>query len=141
VPTISLLGPQQSSPLPCDVPNRVISWGWLLLLLPKLKKSWNFVYTLEWQTGFPFDALTANQQLVGAAGSLRFPDYLSFSPGLEWRFHFRGSYFGLRGVLENATGSSNPAVVNNVVDSPQFHTYSEFPGRALTACIRLITSR
>jgi hypothetical protein len=37
--------------------------------------------------------------------------------------------------------SSNPAVVNNVVDSPQFHTFSEFPGRALTARIRLITSR
>jgi hypothetical protein len=141
VPTISLLGPQQSGPLPWDVPNRVISWGWLPLLLPKLKKSWDFVYTLDWQTGFPFDAVNANQQVVGAAGSLRFPDYFSFSPGLEWRFHFHGSYFGLRGVLENATGSSNPAVVNNVVDSPQFRTFSEFPGRALTARIRLITSR
>jgi hypothetical protein len=141
VPTISLLGPQQSGPLPWDVPNRVISWGWLPLLLPKLKKSWDFVYTLDWQTGFPFDAVNANQQVVGAAGSLRFPDYLSFSPGLEWRFHFHGSYFGLRGVLENATASSNPAVVNNVVDSPQFRTFSEFPGRALTARIRLITSR
>jgi hypothetical protein len=141
VPTISLLGPQQSGPLPWDVPNRVISWGWLPLLLPKLKDSWDFVYTLDWQTGFPFDAVNANKQVVGAAGSLRFPDYLSFSPGLEWRFHFHGSYFGLRGVLENATGSSNPAVVNNVVDSPQFRTFSEFPGRALTARIRLITSR
>jgi hypothetical protein len=141
VPTISLLGPQQSGPLPWDVPNRVISWGWVPLLLPKLRNSWDFVYTLDWQTGFPFNAVNANQQVVGAAGSLRFPDYLSFSPGLEWRFHFRGSYFGLRGVLENATGSSNPAVVNNVVDSPQFRTFSEFPGRALTARIRLITSR
>ncbi len=141
VPTISLLGPQQSGPLPWDVPNRVISWGWLPLLLPKLKKSWDFVYTLDWHTGFPFDAVNANQQVVGPAGSLRFPDYLSFSPGLEWRFHFRGSYFGLRGVLENATASSNPAVVNNVVDSPEFRTFSEFPGRALTARIRLITSR
>jgi hypothetical protein len=110
------------------------------LLLPKLKDSWDFVYTLDWQTGFPFDAVNANKQVVGAAGSLRFPDYLSFSPGLEWRFHFHGSYFGLRGVLENATGSSNPAVVNNVVDSPQFRMFSEFPGRALTARIRLITS-
>ena len=141
VPTISLLGPQQSGPLPWDVPNRVISWGWLPLLLPKLKNSWDFVYTLDWRTGFPFDAVNANQQVVGAAGSLRFPDYLSFSPGLEWRFHFHGSYFGLRGVLENSTASSNPAVVNNVVDSPQFRTFSEFPGRALTARIRLITSR
>jgi hypothetical protein len=141
VPTVSLLGPQQSGPLAWDVPNRVISWGWLPLLLPKLKRSWDFVYTLDWHTGFPFDAVNANQQVAGAAGSLRFPDYLSFSPGLEWRFHFRGSYFGLRGVLENATNSSNPEVVNNVVDSPDFRTFSEFPGRALTARIRLISSK
>jgi hypothetical protein len=141
VPTVSLLGPQQSGPLAWDVPNRVISWGWLPLLLPKLKRSWDFVYTLDWHTGFPFDAVNANQQVVGAAGSLRFPDFLSFSPGLEWRFHFRGSYFGLRGVLENATNSRNPAIVNNVVDSPDFRTFSEFPGRALTARIRLISSK
>jgi hypothetical protein len=70
-----------------------ISWGWLPLLLPKLKKSWDFVYTLDWHSGFPFDSVNANQQVVGLAGSQRFPDYLSFSPGLEWRFHFRGSYF------------------------------------------------
>ncbi len=140
-PLYPLLGPQQSGPLAWDVPDRVISWGWLPLLLPKLKKSWDFVYTLDWHTGFPFDAVNANQQVVGPAGSLRFPDYLSFSPGLEWRFHFRGSYFGLRGVLENATNSSNPAIVNNVVDSPDFRTFSEFPGRALTARIRLISSK
>jgi hypothetical protein len=141
VPAVSLLGPQQSGPLGWDVPNRVISWGWLPLALPKLKKSWDFVYTLDWHTGFPFDAVNANLQVVGPAGGLRFPDYLAFSPGLEWRFHFRGSYFGLRGVLENATNSSNPAVVNNVVDSPQFRAFSEFPGRALTARIRLISSK
>jgi hypothetical protein len=141
VPTVSLLGPQQSGPLGWDVPNRVISWGWLPLLLPRFRKNWDFVYTFDWHTGFPFNAVNANLQVVGPAGSQRFPDYLAFSPGLEWRFHFRGSYFGLRGVLENATNSRNPAVVNNVVDSPQFGTFSEFPGRALTARIRLISSK
>jgi hypothetical protein len=141
VPTISLLGPQQSGPLGWDVLNRVISWGWLPVPLSRLKKRWDFVYTVDWHTGFPFNAVNANQEVVGAAGSLRFPDYLSLSPGLEWRFHFRGSYFGLRGILENATASRDPAVVNNVVDSPQFRTFSEFPGRALTARIRLISSK
>jgi hypothetical protein len=140
-PAISLLGPQQSGPLPWDTPNRVISWGWLPLLLPRLKKNWDFVYTLDWHSGFPFDAVNANQQLVGAAGSQKFPDYVSFSPGLEWRFHFRGSYFGLRGVMENATNTGNPAIVNNNVDSPQFRMFSEFEGRALTARIRLIGSK
>jgi len=141
VPTISLLGPQQSGPLAWDAPNRLISWGWLPFLLPKFKKSWDFVYTLDWQTGFPFTAVNANRQVVGSPGSYRFPDYVAFSPGLEWRFHLRGAYFGLRGVLENATDSKNPGVVNNVVDSPAFGTFTETQGRALTARIRLIGAK
>ena len=140
-PTVSVLGPQQSGPLPWDMPSRLISWGWLPLPVPKLKKSWDFVYTLNWQTGFPFTSINASYEIVGAAGSMRFPDYVSFSPGLEWKFHFRGAYFGLRGVLENATNSGNPAIVNNVVDSPSYGTFSEFLGRAFTARIRLIGSK
>ena len=141
LPTVSQLGPQQSGPLAWDAPNRVISRGWLPLPLPKFKKNWDFVYTLDWHTGFPFTSVNANQQVIGAAGSQRFPDYLSFSPGLELRFHFRGAYYGLRGVLENATGSKNPLIVNNVVDSPEYRTFSEFQGRALTARIRLIGAK
>jgi hypothetical protein len=140
-PTVSVLGPQQSGPLPWDTPNRLISWGWLPLFVPKLKKSWDFVYTLNWQSGFPFTSINASYEVVGAAGSMRFPDYISFSPGLEWKFHFRGAYFGLRGVLENATNSGNPAIMNNVVDSRAYGTFSEFLGRAFTARIRLIGSK
>ena len=141
IPTISLLGPQQSGPLAWDTPNRVISWGWLPLWLSKLKKNWDFVYTLDWHSGFPFTSINANQQVIGLAGSQRFPDYANFSPGLEWRFHLRGAYFGLRGVLENVTDSENPLVVNNVVDSPEYGTFSEFQGRAFTARIRLIGAK
>lgn len=141
IPTISMLGPQQSGPLAWDVPNRVISWGWLPFLLPKFKKSWDFVYTFEQRSGFPFTAIDANYQVVGRAGAQRFPSYVSFSPGLEWRFHFHGSYFGLRGVMENATDSRNPSVVNNVIDSPAFGTFSEYQGRTFTARIRLINTK
>ena len=141
VPTVSVLGPQQSGPLPWDTPNRLISWGWLPFLVPKFKKSWDFVYTMNWQSGFPFTSINANHEVVGAAGSRRFPDYISFSPGLEWRFHFRGAYFGLRGVIENATNSRDPAIVNNVVDSPVYGTFSDFLGRAFTARIRLISAK
>jgi hypothetical protein len=141
LPTPSPLGPQQGGPLAWDTPNRVISWGWLPLWLPRFKKSWDFVYTLDWHSGFPFTSVDASQQVAGAAGSQRFPDHVDFSPGLEWRFHFRGAYFGLRGVLENATGSRNPAVVNNVLDSSRYRTFSEFQGRAVTARIRLIGAR
>jgi hypothetical protein len=141
MPAISLLGPQQSAPLPWDTPNRMLSWGWVPFLVPGFRKSWDFVYTLDWHTGFPFTSVNANYQVAGAAGGRRFPNYVSFSPGLEWRFHFRGSYFGLRGIIENVSDSKNPSTVNNVVDSPQYGTFSEFEGRALTARIRLIGSK
>ena len=141
IPTLSLLGSQQSGPLAWDTPNRTISWGWLPVPLPTLKKSWDFVYLLDWRSGFPYNSVNANWQLVGAAGSQRFPDFVNFSPGLEWRFHLRGAYFGLRGVMENATDRQNAAIVNDVVDSPQYGTFSQSEGRAFTARIRLIGTK
>ena len=134
----SVLGPQASGPLQWDAPNRVLSWGWLPV--PKLK-NWDFVYTADWRTGFPYTSVNANQQVVGEPNSRRFPDYFSLSPGLEWRFHFRGYYFGLRGVIENIADSQNPAIVNSDVDSPQYGTFSVPEGRSLTARIRLIGSK
>jgi len=141
LPTISMLGPQQSGPLPWDSPNRVLSWGWLPFDVPWFKKNWDFVYTLDWHTGFPYTSVDVNDLVAGAAGSRRFPNNTNFSPGLEWRFHFRGSYFGLRGVIENITDSGNYFVVNNNVDSPQYGIFTEPFGRALTARLRLINSK
>jgi hypothetical protein len=141
LPTPSPLGPQQNGPLAWDVPNRVISWGWLPVPFARLRKHWDFVYLLDEHTGFPYTAVNAAQQVIGAAGGQRFPTFVNFSPGLEWKFHFRGQYWGLRGVMENATDSGNPAEVNNVVDSPEFGTFSELQGRAFTARIRLIGAK
>ena len=141
VPTISMLGPQQAGPLRWDVPNRVLSWGWLPFDVPWFRKNWDFVYALDWHTGFPWTSVDVNDLVVGAAGSRRFPNNTNFSPGLEWRFHFRGSYFGLRGVIENITDSGNYAVVNNNVASPQYGVFTEPLGRSLTARIRLINSK
>lgn len=144
VPWISILGPQQKGPLSWDAPNRVLSWGWLPVRMPmvaKMRKSWDFVYTFEWHTGFPFISIDSNAEIAGTPGEHRFPDYLSFSPGLEWRFHFRGKYFGLRGMFENATGSLDPYGVYNNVDSPQYLTFTQPMGRAFTTRIRLIESK
>ena len=141
LPTPSPLGPQQSGPLAWDTPNRVISWGWLPIPFWKLKNRWDFVYLIDRHTGFPFTAVNAADQVVGAAGAYRFPAFVNFSPGIEWKFHFRGQYWGLRGVMENATDAGNPLVVNNVKDSPEFGTFSEPEGRAFTARIRLIGTK
>lgn len=140
-PTVSLLGPQRSGPLPWDTPNRVVSWGWMPFDVPWFRKRWDFVYSLQWQTGFPITSVNANNEVVGPVGSHRFPDFLSFNPGLEWRFHLGGFYFGLRGIMVNATDSQNPAVVNANVDSPEYLQFTEPYGRALTARLRLIKWR
>ncbi len=144
LPTPSPLGPQQPGPQPWDAPNRIISWGWLpfdVPWAPWFRKNWDFVYTLILQTGFPYTAVDAGDQVVGAAGAYRFPAYINVSPGLEWRFHFRGQYYGLRGVIENASNRENPLIVNSNIASPQFGTFSEPEGRALTARIRLIGTK
>lgn len=141
LPTPSPLGPQQPGPLPWDAPNRWISWGWLPFDVPKIRwfqKNWDFVYDLKWQSGLPFTAVNAAGEVVGAAGAYHFPNYVNFAPGLEWRFHFHGQYWGLRGAMENATDSFDPIVVNNNFASPQFGAFSDQLGRALTARIRLI---
>jgi hypothetical protein len=119
----------------------LISWGWLPIPFAWLKHRWDFVYFIDRHTGFPFTAVDAADQVTGAAGGYRFPAYVNFSPGLEWKFHFRGQYWGLRGVMENATGAGDPAVVNSDISSPEFGTFSEFQGRALTARIRLIGTK
>ena len=124
IPTISLLGPQQSGPLAWDTPNRIISWGWLPVRLAIVRKSWDFVYMLDWHTGFPYTSVNANYFVVGAAVVARFPDYSNFSPGLEWRF----TSAALTSVFA-ASWRTSPAgeytVVYNNIDSPQYGTSTQ----------------
>lgn len=125
---------QQGGPLPWDIPNRFISWGWF----PTPFKRFDLVYSLDYRTGFPWTAVNQSQQIVGAAYSHRFPVYFAFNPGLEWRFFFRGYALALRGVAENITDRKNPFFVNNNVDATNFGTYGGFGGRAFTARIRFL---
>ncbi|HEY2861262.1 MAG TPA: hypothetical protein VGJ21_22830 [Terracidiphilus sp.] len=136
-PAVSYLGPQQGGPVAWDVPDHVIAWGWMPLV-PGVTRNWDLVAAVDWHTGFPYTAIDANEQVVGAPNSYRFPNYLSVNPGIEWRFHFRGSYFGLRAVMENATHALDAPSVNNNVDSASFGHFQNPPGIAFTARLRLI---
>ncbi|PYY22618.1 MAG: hypothetical protein DMG62_12185 [Acidobacteria bacterium] len=125
---------QMGGPLPWDVPDRVISWGWF----PTPFKRLDLVYSLDYHIGFPWTAVNQNHQIVGLPYSNRVPAHFSLSPGLEWRFAFHGYALALRGVAENVTDRKNPAFVNNNVDSPNYATYGGFGGRAFTARIRFL---
>lgn len=132
--TNPIFSTQMAGPLPWDVPNRFISWGWF----PTPLKRIDLVYSLDYRTGFPWTVVNQNQQIVGLPYSQRFPAFFSLSPGLEWRFTFRGYALALRGVAENVTDRENPAFVNNNVDSPHYATYGGFRGRAFTGRIRFL---
>ena len=129
-----IFSPQTGGPLPWDVPNRFISWGWF----PTPFKRIDLVYSLDYRTGFPWTAVNENQQIVGAPYSHRFPSVFLFNPGLEFRFTFRGYALALRGVAEDVTDRKNPIFVNNNVDSPNYGAYGGFYGRAFTARIRFL---
>jgi hypothetical protein len=135
-PSVSSLifGPQQPGPLAWDAPNRLLSRGWTAL------PWWNllFSYFLEYRSGFPFSAINDEQQLVGAANSLRYPAYVSLNIGLEKQFHFHNHEWAIRISSINVTGHANPIAVVNNIEAPDFRTFSGGEGRGLTARLRLV---
>ncbi len=95
---------------------------------------------MEYHTGFPFSILNEEQQLVGAANSIRFPNYFSLNLGLEKRFPFRGHEWAVRVSCVNITGHNNPdAVINNIDAGPSFLAYGGGQHRAVTLRLRLVT--
>ncbi|HEV2113682.1 MAG TPA: carboxypeptidase regulatory-like domain-containing protein [Terriglobales bacterium] len=128
-----LFAQQAGGPLPWDSPNRVLSWGWV-----PATRWFDFAYSLDWRTGFPFNVMNQTQQLVGAPDRLRFPDFFTLNAHLEHRFVFKGHQWAVRLGFNNVTGRKNPALVNSDIDSPQFLTFGATQKRALTARIRLV---
>ncbi len=124
---------QAGGALPWDAPNRLISWG----LLP-LKRGFELAYSLDWRTGFPFNAVDQDDRLAGSPNSFRFPTFFTLNTLLERRVHLLGMLWAVQAGFDNITNHRNPGAVNNNVDSPQFLTFSNFQGRALTGRIRLL---
>jgi len=123
--------PQASGPLLWDAPDRFISWGKAPLPL------WGLFLSarVEYRSGYPFNDLNEEQQLVGAPGQFRFPNYFELDVGLEKRFHFHGEVWAFRVSSINATNHDNPNAVNTVV-SP--FAFAGGQGRAITGRLRLV---
>jgi Carboxypeptidase regulatory-like domain len=125
--------PQQPGPYSWDTPNRFLSYG----LLP-LVKGFDLAYSTEVRTGFPFNVVNDQQQVVEAPGSRRFPTWFTLNTHIEKRFHALGYYWAIRGGFNNVTGRKNWIDVNNDINSPDFLTYSVYNGRAFTGRIRFL---
>src|SRR5205823_2243835 len=51
-----LFGPQGGGPLPWNVPDRLIAWGWLPMpALGRVFQHSDFAYSLEWHSGFAYN--------------------------------------------------------------------------------------
>ncbi len=140
-----ILAAQQPGPYLWDTPNRFLSWGYLPFFPLPVIHQLEVAYSMEARTGFPFNEVTDQQQLIGTPGAHRFPEYLSLNLQLEKRFHLFGYYLALRGGFDNITGRCNPYVVNSVIvnssDPTLNHpepTFAACQGRAFTSRIRLL---
>ena len=128
-----VFGVQAGGPLPWDAPNHFISWGWMPLV-----KKFDFVYSLDWRSGFPFSVVDQQQRFIGDLNSHRFPDYFTLNTHLERRFTLFSYILALRAGFNNVTNRQNPTVVNNNVDSPLFLTFGGTEHRVFTGRIRFI---
>ncbi len=132
----AFFSPQAGGPLPWDVPNRLLLWGWAPTHIWQILGSWY----LDTRTGYPFNVVNAREQLVGPPGHLRYPNYLSLNVAFEKRFRFHQHEWALRLAVLNITNHNNPDAVINNIASPGFLSFSGSEGRVFTGRLRLVGS-
>jgi hypothetical protein len=132
-----LFSPQLSGPLPWDSPNRIQSWGAVPFALPVIH-ALELDYSFDWRTGYPYNVVNLEQELVGLPGQIRFPDFASLNLHVEKRFRAFGCDWALRAGFNNISNRENPLVVDNDIDSPTFGQFSNFNRRAFTGRIRFL---
>jgi len=130
-----ILARQEGGPFDWDVPNRLISWGYLPA--PYLKK-YTVAYFVEGHSGFPYSIVDKDQRLRGSPNGNRLPGYFSLNLHLERRFKMWRHQWALRAGFNNITAHDNPTVVNNNIDSPHFGGLSGSQGRVFTGRIRFL---
>jgi hypothetical protein len=134
---VPFFSPQLAGPLPWDSPNRIQSWGAAPFRLPWIH-ALEFDYSFDWRTGYPYNVINLEQELVGLPGQVRFPDYASLNLHVEKRFHLFGFEWALRAGFNNITNRQDPLIVGNNIDSPTFGAFGDFQHRAFTGRIRFL---
>jgi len=140
-----IFGPQDSGPSSWDTPNRFHMWGWAPLptrILPNclqfLTRNTTAAYLVEYRTGFPFQVVDEEGNLVGRPNSMRYPDYFNVNLHLERQFRALHYLWAWRFGFNNLTNNGNPNVVNNVIGTPEFLTYGRGQVRAFSVRLRLL---
>ena len=126
-----VIRPDEFGRQPFDAPNRLLFWG-------DFAVPFNMVVTpvVDYHSGFPFSIVDQDQNFVGPrnAGG-RFPRLLTFDLLVmkALKIRFRGKeYKGRAGfTIFNITNHWNPRDVQNNLDSEQFGTFFNSPGRSV----------
>ncbi len=127
---------------PSDIPNRVLTWGYITL-----PKKFVFSPVADIHTGFPYSNVNVLQNYVGVPDSLRFPIYFSLDVKLSREFTVRMPFKdnGKRkkiniGVFsQDVTNRLNPHDVYNNVTAPPplFGQFAGFQRRLTGLAINL----
>jgi hypothetical protein len=132
-----LYAAQAPGPLLWDAPSRVVSRGTAPLPLWGLFLS----YFAEYHTGFPFNTVNTDQQLIGAPDRFRFPVYFNLNLAVEKHFHLFRREWSVRVAAINVSGRDNPTAVVNDVDAPNYLTFTGTQHVSFTARLRLVTKK
>ncbi|MBS1859426.1 MAG: TonB-dependent receptor [Acidobacteria bacterium] len=126
---VPILRNNQFGNLPADLPNRFLAWG--LVQLP-----WGFRVAplIEMRSGFPYSALDASQNWVGAPNSRRFPDFISVDSRFSKDFKVNPKYTVRLSVSSyNLTNHFNPEAVHPNEADPAYGFFFGQRGRFFTA--------
>ena len=118
-------------PMPWDSPHRFLSWAYF-----PLTKKWALAYMFEWRSGFPFSVEDEAGRIIGTVNSRRFANFFELNLQVERKLAVMGHRWGFRFGFVNLTGSQNPTVVNNNIDSPNFLQFAGGTSRALVTRLR-----
>lgn len=114
-----------------DIPHRLVSWG----SFPIGKKTAVTLFA-EWRDGFPFSIHDDNGKQVGPINSWRLPRHFNLNIHVQRTLTFRGHQWSLRPGMDNVTNRPNYNLVNNNINSPQFHNLFGRSPRKLVVRLR-----
>jgi outer membrane receptor protein involved in Fe transport len=110
-----IVGPNDYAPSPGDTPHRLIA---RLRWAPG--SVWRFGSSLEWRSGFPYDALDEFHDPVTPRLSNRMPPVSRLDLGIDRRIRVRKSRAWIALRVSNVFNTRDPSEVQRRVDSPDF---------------------
>jgi hypothetical protein len=115
---------------PSDIPNRVLTWGFITL-----PKKFVFSAVADVHTGFPYSNVDALQNYVGVPDSLRFPIYFAmdvkfsreFTVRMPFKENSKRKKINIGVFSQDVTDRRNPHDVYSNVTAP-FPLFGQFAG-------------